>query len=195
MKTGKLGIKDKLYVALWEMKLLFKPKKYNAKVFCIGYNKTGTTALGEALRQLGYDHSTFNRKVWRKHYQNGDIESVLSYTAKFESFDDLPWLKEDMIPILDKKFPGSKFIYLDRDEEAWKNSIKQWTKKVSDKDIDPDEKIEGFRSHKKFVLDYFNNRPSDFISLEISDPSGFQKLATFLNKQAPQKHFTTHNKS
>src|SRR5699024_4627029 len=92
--------------------LAFRKPRYDSKIFCIGFNKTGTTSLGRALTDLGFRHSSFSQIVWRKYYQRGKIDKVLKYTAKFESFDDLPWLKEDMIPVLDKHFPGSKFIYL-----------------------------------------------------------------------------------
>lgn len=195
MKTGRLGLKDKLYVLSWELKVLFKSRKHTPKVFCIGYNKTGTTALGQALRSLGYDHSTFNRKVWRKHYKEGNIKAILDYTAKFESFDDLPWLKEDMIPVLDKTFPCSKFIYLERDEEEWKKSLKNWTSKVSGKDVDSEKGFESYKSHQKFVLDYFKDRPNDLLTLRIDDPTGFEKLGLFLNKKPIQKSFPIFNKT
>ncbi len=195
MKTGRLTFKDQLFVWQWELKTMLKPKKFNAKVFCIGYNKTGTTALGQALKQLGYDHSTFNRKVWRKHYKQGNVKAILNYTARFESFDDLPWLKEDMIPVLDKAFEGSKFIYLKRDEEKWKNSIKNWTEKVSSRKIDEEKALENYLTHQKFVRDYFENRPADLIELEINDPRGFEKLADFLDKKAPQPNFMVFNQT
>ncbi len=101
--------------------LALRKPQYTSKVFCIGYNKTGTTTLGQALDMLGYRNSSFNKKVWRKYYRNNEIVKILKYTAKFDSADDLPWLKEDMIPILDRVFPNSKFIYLTRDEEQGKS--------------------------------------------------------------------------
>lgn len=195
MKTGKLNIKDQLFVLFWEFKVFLKPRKYNSKVFCIGFNKTGTTALGQSLRLLGYDHSTFNRKLWREHYKNGNTKAILNYTAKFESFDDLPWLKEDMIPILDKTFPNSRFIYLDRDEDSWKKSIEKWTNKVSGRKVNPEVQFEAFKTHRAFVLDYFSDKDDQLIRLEINDPTGFEKLANFLGKKAPQKHFKEYNKT
>lgn len=195
MKTGNIGIKDKLYVAFWEIKTFFKPKRYTAKVFCIGFNKTGTSALGEALKEMGYDHSTFNRKVWRKFYRKGNIEAVLNYTAKFESFDDLPWLKEDMIPVLDQKFPGSKFIYLERDEESWKKSLVNWTKNVTGNLIDAEKGYENYINHQNFVLDYFKDKPEQFIRLRINDPEGKRKLGKFLGREVSENYFKKYNQS
>lgn len=42
------------------------PKKTEAKIFVVGYNKTGTTAVGKALKNLGFRHSSFNEFVWRE---------------------------------------------------------------------------------------------------------------------------------
>lgn len=195
MKTGNLGLKDKLYVAYWEARVFFKPKKLEAKIFCIGYNKTGTTALGNALRILGYDHSTFNRNLWLKHYKNKNYEEILDYTARFESFDELPWLKEDMIPILYDKFPGSKFIYLTRDEKSWKKSIKNWTYKVAKTNADVDKHYAAYLEHQKFVLDFFKDKSDSLLTLDISDAQGFEKLGKFLGRPAPQPGFPVINKT
>lgn len=174
----------------------FRKKKYSPKVFCIGYNKTGTTTLGKSLEMLGYRNSSFNKKVWREFYKNNEIDKILDYTAKFDSLDDLPWLKEDMIPILDKAFPNSKFIYLDRDEESWKKSIFTWTYKVTGKYPIIEEKLHEFRKHKEFVLNYFKNRPKDqFIILDIKDEEGFKNLAHFLDKKPIQNKFPHYNKT
>lgn len=83
------------------------PKKTEAKIFVVGYNKTGTTSVGKALQKLGYRHSSFNEFVWRELYNKGNIDGVINYTKRFESFDDLPWLKEDLLPILFETFPNS----------------------------------------------------------------------------------------
>lgn len=178
------------------IRYLFGAPSYGPKVFCIGYNKTGTTTVGKSLERLGYKHSSFNKRVWRKFYRAGDTNSILRYTAKFDSFDDIPWLKEDMIPILDKAFAGSKFIYLERDEVSWKQSYLRWNLYMYGSSPDVETAWEGYKRHRDFVLRYFNERPSDqFIALDISDPVGFKKLANFLGKNAPQDAFPHYNKT
>jgi hypothetical protein len=145
---------------------------------------------------LGYDHSTYNQKVWIDYYLKGRLEKVIEYTAKFESFDDLPWLKEDMIPILDHKFAGSKYIYLERDEASWKQSFARWNQLVFGKNPDVDAGWEEYLHHRQFVLNYFKNRSSkEFIILNVKDPVGFKKLADFLGKVAPQGAFPHLNKT
>jgi hypothetical protein len=169
-------------------------EKPNGKVFCIGYNKTGTTSLGRALEMLGYNNSSFNKNIFED-YKNGKILNVLKYTAKFDSCDDLPWLKEDMIPILDQVFPGSKFIYLKRNEESWLKSYQNWRLQSFNEHIDPERALEDFRKHKDFVFQYFSNRPAeDFLAVDIGDPEGFQKVAHFLNKTTERKRFPRFNR-
>lgn len=179
--------------------LVFKKEEYNGKIFCIGFNKTGTTTVGASLELLGYRHSSFNEIVWKEYYKKGRIDKVLKYTAKFESFDDLPWLQSDMIPIVDKKFPNSKFIYLARDEKSWQKSLYNWTYTMSGKYPNKqyiEKRLADFRKHRNFVLDYFNNRPADeFIILDVTDKMGFKKLADFLGKPTIREEFPHFNKS
>lgn len=176
--------------------LLFHREHYTSKVFCIGYNKTGTTSLGESLRMLGYKHSSFNEKVWLKYYANNEIVKILQYTAKFEALDDLPWLKEDMIPVLDRVFPNSKFIYLTRDEKSWKNSIYNFTYNRTGVYPDVDECFKEYQAHQDFVLDYFKDRPKEqFLVLDITEKKGFKKLANFLGKTTNQDEFPHYNKT
>lgn len=180
-----------------EVYLRSTKSNYNGKIFCIGYQKTGTTTLGRSLKMLGYKHSSFDHKVYMKYYkEERNIHKILDYTSKFESFDDLPWLKEDMIPILDKSFPNSKFIFLDRDEEAWKKSLYNWRYRKWGVYPDIEKGVEGYRRHKEFVLNYFKDRiGDDFISLEIKDKNGFLKLGEFLGKKVPMNNFPHHNKT
>lgn len=175
---------------------LFLKERYDAKVFCIGYNKTGTTALGKSFEMLGLRNTSFNQRVWRDLYKEGKLKEVLAYTAKFESTDDLPWLKTDMIPLLDKSFPGSKFVYLHRDEAAWKLSFKTWTEKTKGLTPDVEAEYRGYLLHQKFVQNYFQDWPADrFISLSISDEMGFKKLAEFLGKPHVADAFPQFNQS
>lgn len=196
MKSSYLKRRDSLARVWFDFKNLFRPLDYGPKVFCIGYNKTGTTTIGKAFGLLGYRNSSFNRRVWRDLYLRGEIESVIKYTARFSSFDDLPWLKEDMIPILDKRFPGSRFVYLFREEAAWKKSYLDWSYQVTGHYPDVEAGWAAYEKHRDFVLSYFEGRAgSDFISLEIRDPFGFRRLGEFLGKEAPSDAFPVFNRS
>jgi hypothetical protein len=190
-----MSIKDRIYFSSVNANAALRKTRYNGKVFCIGFNKTGTTSLGKSLEILGYRNTSFNPKVWQQ-YKNGEIDKVLKYTAKFDSCDDLPWLRIDMIPLLDEKFPGSKFIYLKREENSWKKSYKNWRKKVFGKEPDVEEGYKAYQEHEAFVLDYFKDRiKKDLIILDIKDPQGFKKLADFLGKETNLEAFPHFNKT
>lgn len=175
-----------LKLLYFNIKVLFARRHYSHKVFCIGYNKTGTTSVGRAFEMMGYRNASFNRVVWRNWYLKGNYFKVLDYASKFDSFDDLPWLTEDMIPLLDKVFPHSKFVYLTREEEAWKKSLYNWTFKVTGTYPDIEKRLADFYSHRDFVMNYFNGRENDLLILDVSEEKSFEKLAAFLGKKAPQ---------
>ena len=172
-----------------------RPAVYGPKIFCIGYNKTGTTSFGNAMESFGYKNISFRKRIWRKWYKNNEIVKILRYTAKFDSTDDLPWLREDMIPILDRVFPESKFVYLTRDEESWKNSLYNWTFKVMGEHPNLEEELIRYRSHRDFVLNYFKDRPDDLLVLAIKDSDGMKNLAAFLEITTGESEFPHENKT
>lgn len=180
---------------IFDLKVVLAKEDYTSKVFCIGFNKTGTTSLGKSLELLGYRNSSFNKKVWREYYARKQYGKIVKYTAKFDSFDDLPWLKEDMIPLMDESFPNSKFIYLHREEESWKKSLKNWRLKVFGDEPDVEKEWGNYLAHQKFVMDYFKDRPEDLLVLNIRDEKGFKKLADFLGKETDREAFPHFNKT
>ena len=188
-------LKKILKLILFEIRFLLLKSSYVPKVFCVGFNKTGTTTLGKSFELLGYRNSSFNKNVWRNYYLKGRIDKVLYYTSKFDSFDDLPWLKEDLIPVLDENFPGSKFVYLERNIDDWKNSISNWTFKMKGYYPDLDSLLDEYNRHREFILTYFKNRTSDLLILQVDDPKGFEKLSIFLDRPIIADNFSVHNKT
>ena len=178
------------------LSLFFRRERYESKVFCIGYNKTGTTTLGKSFEMLGYRHSSFKKKIWEDYYANRKMKKLLKYAAKFDSFDDLPWRKEEMIPILDTTFPNSKFVYLQRDEASWKKSFSNWVFNVRGRYPDVEKGWQNYKKHEAFVFDYFRNCDKDrFIILNVRDEHGFKKLANFLGKDTDRHKFPHYNKA
>ena len=188
-------IKEFLLKIKFEIAFLFSKPAYTPKIFCIGYNKTGTTTIGKSLEILGYRNSSFNQKVWREYYKKGDIDSLINYTSKFESFDDLPWLLADIFPIMDERFPNSKFIYLEREAEAWKRSFYNWAYKHNGEYPDMEKSFNSYQDHKSFVLDYFKDRKDDLLILNVTDPEAFFKLGEFIGRKAPSKQLPHFNKA
>jgi len=169
---------------------------YGPKVFCIGFMKTGTTTLGKSFEMLGYRNSSYNYTVYRDYYLKDKMDKVLDYTARYESFDDLPWSLESVIPIMDEKFPQSKFVYLQRDETSWKKSLENWSYYQTNTKKDLKRYLSNFRNHKAFVHSYFKDRSSEeFLTLDVQDGNGFKKLADFLGKNTDKNAFPHFNKS
>ncbi|GAB4217717.1 MAG: hypothetical protein OHK0012_23240 [Synechococcales cyanobacterium] len=119
-----------------------------AKIFCVGLSRTGTTSLCEALNLLNiktihYPSSLFvhpeildkslsfvpkkKRNFLQKlnleaELEKRDIKHAENTLNEYTGFADLPvplFYKE-----LDKKYPHSKFILTIRDEEKWLSSMK-----------------------------------------------------------------------
>ena len=90
------------------------------KVFCIGFHKTGTTSLAEALRMLGYSVTGPNF-VEDKRILDQALALALEVTNRYDAFQDNPW------PILykemDEAYPGSKFILTTRPTDRWIRSV------------------------------------------------------------------------
>ena len=139
------------------------------KVFCIGFNKTGTFTYKSILQQCML--KTCHNTLWQQWTENHDIEALNKYDAYTDGqMKDFEWL--------DKTFPGSKFILNTRPLKDWllsrhchveKNklnpnyhggwldnshkAIQNWIKLRHD-------------YHTK-VLNYFQNRNNDFVILDL----------------------------
>lgn len=102
------------------------------KYFCIGHNKTGTTSLKRAFKDLGFtigDQRRAERLL--PNYLRNDFDSIINYCRYAQVFQDFPFSYPETFKHLDKAFPNSKFILSVRDSpEHWYNSITRFhTKK------------------------------------------------------------------
>ena len=86
------------------------------KIFGIGFHKTGTTSLGEALKVLGYNVTGPNwinqGNIGRTH-----LARCRALSHDFDAFQDNPW------PLvyreMDAMWPDAKFILTMRDSQKW----------------------------------------------------------------------------
>lgn len=93
----------------------------NPKIFVVGHNKTGTTSLAAALKQLGYAVGN-QRKAERliEDWGRRDFRRLVSYCHSADAFQDIPFSMEFTFQAMDVAFPGSKFILSVRDSpEQW----------------------------------------------------------------------------
>ncbi len=104
------------------------------KVFCVGRNKTGTTSLAKALEELGLvvaPQPPFEKLIadWKRR----DFRKLIRYCRLYQAFQDIPFSWPFTFQMVDRAFPGSKFILTERDSpEQWYDSItkfhgKRWS--------------------------------------------------------------------
>lgn len=176
-----------------------KPSDYGPKIFIIGMNKTGTTSVGSALKMLGFDHFSayLNKRPdvvgW---FHKDKIDRLIWWASKFDSFDDGPWNKIQMIERLDEKFAGSKFVLLHREKTSYiKSYLTYFAKRPSVVTLTDEELIwEEYCNHRQAVLDYFKGKESQLLDVAVNDSQGFQKLTNFLGMEAIDEAFPHLNK-
>lgn len=184
----------------------YKPQSYPSKVFCVGWSKTGTTSLTEALRILGL--FSWHSAPWVIDSMgcDNDFSSIADYT----SVSDLPVCA--LFRELDQAFPGSKFILTSRPAENWIESstfaMKDYN--IGSKDILESEVrmtrwiygtdqfdrqlfLQRYIQHNQQVLEYFKDR-SDFLVIDIAEANQWQKLCDFLDLPLPDSPFPYLNK-
>ena len=100
------------------------------KIFCIGYNKTGSTSLFYSIKSLGFkvDDGIFGEGERLMHnVYKGDLESVTNWIElrnHVELFKDVPLSVPHVWEALYKKYPNAIYILGERDSsEQWYNSI------------------------------------------------------------------------
>ncbi len=103
--------------------MIFSNRK--PKVFCIGFNKTGTTTIEYTLQQHNYKLNDQSKaSVFIKDWKNRDFKGLVKYCKKYEAFQDFPFSFPYTYIALDQAFPESKFILTVRDSpEVWHKSI------------------------------------------------------------------------
>ena len=106
-------------------------KNYN-KIFCIGYNKTGTTTLETILRLYGFNLPNLEEQQLRlsKNCLQTNYTEMENFVSHYDAFKDLPFSHNTTYVAADALFPDSKFILTIRDSENWFNSEKSFTKKL-----------------------------------------------------------------
>lgn len=165
------------------------------KVFGIGFQKTGTTSLGTIFERLGYrmaGYHEFRNLAAQPEVTLAELEAqALELAQNVDAAKDTPW------PLfyrrLDTAFPGSKFIHVTRDPEAWIKSA------VRDFGTHPNpihtaiygapcpqgyEEIwlERYNQHNADVAQYFQDRPDDCLFLTLEEGVSIEAVCDFLGE-------------
>ena len=172
------------------------------RVFCIGWHKTGTSTLGYALLELGY--SVVGCRLDMVHpLRRGDFREVLDLAGDFDALQDVPWAA--LYRELDQRYPGSRFILTERNEDSWLRSA---SRHFGTTDVPLHEWLYGagvlngnealyrerYARHNREVREYFRDRPEDLLVMNFAEGDGWDALCGFLGHERPAKRFPHANK-
>ena len=205
-----------------EYPVLTEDKTLSDKIFGIGYPKTGSSSLVEALKILGYNAlHAHSGPMWNRSLVN-DL-----YGLKALSFDAYVNVFPKAFYLYDSTFPNSKFILTTRDPESWLSSLEPYNHHLNITIDDGDctflglaryleredqnwpfaliEALESFgsiRTHKSFIYKleqhtreveyYFRDRPDDLLVVPVESPDKSDLLSNFLSKEWPSDRGYPH---
>jgi hypothetical protein len=137
MRDRALGERDAIFDALQEISGRTAhpgqrdphPGGVQAKVFCIGMGKTGTTSLEAFFKQLGF--VVGNQSVGEsllEHWAARNFDPIIGFVNSAQVFQDIPFCLPFTFSALDRAFPDAKFILSVRDDpEEWYSSLVRFT--------------------------------------------------------------------
>jgi len=172
-----------------------------SKIFIIGLPRTGTTSISVALLEHGFKvaHTAFTKHAF-------ELADVVTDSPCFTDYQQL-----------DKLFPNSKFVYLQRDLAKWlpsmqrlltkmaphlapktghfspvlKRSFEQTFDTSNANLLSEDHLTACYVQHQQQVESYFQNR-DDLLSINISEQGSLQKLLQFLGLHYDQEKRFPH---
>lgn len=176
------------------------------KVFCIGFQKTGTSSMRDALKSLGYSVAGhYGTDLPVEELRERYVEIGLEMAKDYDAVQDMPWAL--IYRELDAAYPGAKFVYTMRDADNWITSmVKHFeTRPSSVRQLTygedcpcPQGNEEQYKkvylAHRAAVLEYFAGRPGDFLVMDLERGDGWAELGAFLGlENVPQGPFVHSN--
>ena len=177
------------------------------KVFCIGLNKTATSSLHQALETLGIRSLHWGGPATRKQIEQAMAEGrpLVDDLAAYDAFSDIQVLS-DNFELLDRQYPGSKFILTTRDPESWiasrrrhvlRNVARKQQGQYDGDFLTADEAMWAKQDHEHHarVHAYFADRPGDLLMMDIVAGDGYEVLCPFLGLPVRDEPFPWSHRS
>ena len=175
------------------------------KIFCIGFQKTGTSSMRDALEVLGYSVSgQFGAGLDYDTLRSTYVARGLELAAQYDAVEDMPWPL--MVEQLDAAFPGAKFVLTVREENAWWRSVLShfgpstfplamltYGEDTPCAEGNEERYRQVYRAHNARMRARFADRPGDFLEMDLAAGDGWAKLCGFLNLPVPDKPFPVTN--
>ena len=168
------------------------------KVFCVGFQKTGTTSLGSALEVLGY-RVCGAVGCWLPDIAEQALSIARRISPGYDAFEDNPW------PLvyreMDRQWSGSRFILTIREEADWLASMRryftgpaapmeEWLYGKGGVTAASDARLlEVLNRHNNSVLSYFVGRRDRLCVLGGQRPFRWQPLCDLLGVPVPHVAF------
>ena len=151
--------------------MLFKTKV--SKIFCLSFQRTGTTSVGQFFKDFGYKvagYDSHRSSDWSVKRFLGDYESIFKSKdfKNHQVFEDNPWWETDFYKVLYHRFPDAKFILFTRDADKWFDSMVSHFNAVS---------------------------PGSLFTAQLEDTDKWKRLAAFFNIDLPVNYQVHVNKS
>ena len=182
-------------------------------IFNIGFNRSGTTSLTDALNMLGIPciHFSVDGSGWSKD-RNKELEVLINKNQKlklkyfhtldhiyqgFSDFNGEMYYKE-----LYKQYPNSKFILTIRTPEDWIKSVITLERSQGRIQHNSEQEYKTFKNKvdryfkKKIeIQEFFNDKPNTYLEMNICNGDGWEVLCNFLGRDIPSVPFPYVNKS
>jgi len=198
-----------------------KPAGANTKalpfVFCIGFNKCGTTTIFNFFRGNGFPsvHNAGGRLAIQMLNNSLQRRRIMAgFDEKYRCFSDMVWVNDRIalegnwyFRLMDRDYPGSRFIYNTRDMDKWLASKYKWIGpagsyleryKLILNTRNDDDVIEYWRSRRllfeKEMFAYFKDR-KDLLVLDIEQPGCPEAISHFLGMELDPSHWAWLNKT
>ena len=153
--------------------------------------------MGRALAELGYKVcGAVGLKTENMEERIHDI--AFSVVPEYDAFQDNPW--PVLFRELDQRWPGSLFILTLREENSWIRSVlrhfgstphqmQRWVYGVDFPAGNEDVFLDRYRKHNEDVLEYFKDRQSDLLVVEVGAVDPWKAVCEFLSADIPDRPF------
>jgi hypothetical protein len=175
------------------------------KIFNIGLNRAGTTSLSRALGLLGYRalHFRFGRErlydIARSNVRAGR-RVFAGLDGDHDAFSD--FAGQLFFRLLDRQYPGSRFILTIRDLDGWLDSRERKVRaNLARKDyrfafrtVDRPGWTREREAYLRDLETHFAGREQDLLVIDIPGGDGWEKLCGFLGQPVPDQPFPFENR-
>lgn len=176
------------------------------RIFGIGLNKTGTSSFHQAMTILGFrslhDGGRSVHDAVQQAIDDG-VPLLSNLDQRFDAFSDIGLLSR-RFRMLDRQYPGSRFVFTVRPVEQWLDSRRRHVERnIALKKagkyhstflvVDEEKWRKEWEHHCQKVRSYFEGR-NDFLEIDITRESRWEPFCELLGVAEPRAAFPWANR-